>query len=78
MGMGDLAFIVKGYATGLAADTLYTVWTRQLNCCIGSNINQYAPLNYYLLDSFTTDSVDEGDFYFSVSISDWVAGTYNI
>ena len=44
----------------------------------GPSLTSYAPLGYFKLGTFSTNSQGNGSFHFNIQRSDLPAGTYNL
>jgi len=79
--MGDVNLIIQGNAKGLTADSGYDVWVRNLDTYggyTGPKLAYYAPLGYYKLATFTTDSEGNGSFHLNLRADHLPPGEYQI
>jgi len=79
--MGDVTLIIQGNTFGLQPKYSYTVWVRNLDQnggYTGPYIMKYAPLGYYLLDTFTTNAKGRGHFHLNIQAQDLPSGAYGI
>jgi hypothetical protein len=76
---GEQVLNVNGSAVGLAPNSAYDVWMRDLDPGFsGDYIFHYAPLGYYKLVTFMTDASGAGTFQVGFKTADLDQGTYNM
>jgi hypothetical protein len=75
---GNVALIINGDVKGLQPNFNYAVWVRDLTGYTGPALTTYAPLGYFKLGTFSTDSQGNGSFHYNLLRSDLPAGTYNL
>lgn len=76
---GNVTLVFNGKASGLESNHFYTLWVRNFGTAYtGESFNNYLPLGYYLLGSFTTDENGIGNFHLNILASDLPASGYNI
>ena len=75
---GNVALIINGNVKGLQPNFEYAAWVRDLTGYTGPSLTSYAPLGYFKLGTFSTNSQGNGSFHFNIQRSDLPAGTYSL
>ena len=76
---GDVALVIQGnIKSGLEANQEYEVWVRSLAGYTGPADESYTPLNYYMLDTFTTNGNGYGHFHINIPSDELPPNTYDI
>lgn len=82
---GDVGLIIQGnIQSGLVADgdedavQEFEVWVRNLTGYTGPFEKQYAPLGYFMLDTFTTNGQGHGSFHINIPAEYLSADSYDI
>jgi len=76
--MGNVSLIIQGNVKGLAPNTNYAAWVRDLDNYSGSTINSAPSLGYFKLVTFMTDEYGDGSFHINLRAEDLPDGTYYI
>jgi len=76
--MGNVSLIIQGNVRDLTPSTTYAVWVRNLAGYTGDYLNNYEPLGYFMLTTFTTNAKGHGNFHINIGKDDLPDGTYDI
>jgi len=77
--MGNVTFIIQGNVEDLSPNQCYNIWIRDLDPGYSGNfLKKYAPLGYYMVDTFTTNVEGKGTFHINILSEDLTPGEYEI
>jgi len=76
--MGNVTLVIQGNVEGLTPKHEYAVWVRNLSGYTGPYLDEYTPLGYYKLETFTTNVKGKGKFHINILADDLPTGEYEI
>ena len=77
--MGNVTFIIQGNVEGLELNHCYEIWIRDLDPGYsGAFLKKYAPLGYYMVDTFITNDEGKGKFHLNFRSDELIDGAYEI